>query len=123
MSSFKNERLIENLRRELSFLIRNLKNLKDRAQNLSVSRLEILGKGTSFKVYISSIVGRVDVKFAMKQLNSAKGFIKRQISNKFKLKKSPEFDFVIDDFVDYGEHLELKFDQIRKENENLKINE
>ena len=114
--SFNHERFVENLRREVSYLIRNLKILKDRAQNLSVSRVEVSGKGCVFKVYVSSIIGQLDVKFAMKQLNSAKGFIKRQISNKFKLKRSPEFDFVVDDFADYGANLEVKFDQIRKGN-------
>lgn len=121
MASFKNERFSENLRREVSFLIRSLKNLKERAQNLSVSRVEILSGGSCFKIYVSSIIGQLDAKFAMKQLNSAKGFIKRKISNKFKLKKSPEFDFVVDDLVDYGVYLDEKFKQIKEESGNLKF--
>lgn len=114
MASFKLERFSENVRREVSYLIRNLKNFKDRACNLSVSRVEVLSGGRLVKIYISSIRGIVDAKFAIKSLRNASGFIKRELSNKLKLRKCPEIEFIADDFVCVHEHLNNIFKKIER---------
>lgn len=118
MSSFKLERFSENVRREVSCLIRNLKNSRDKASNLSVTRVEVHAGGRFLKVYISSIKGIVDAKFAIKNLKNASGFIKHKISNKLKLKKCPEIEFVADDFVVVHEHLNEVLKTIEKEHGN-----
>lgn len=113
LPSFKNERFSENIRREISYLMaRKLKNLKDKACNFSVSRVEILAGGRLVKIYVNSIKGFVEAMFAVKQLNSASGFIKREISNSLKLRKCPEIDFVADDFVCVHERIGRVFQKI-----------
>ena len=66
---------------------------KDRSCNLSVARVEISAGGRLAKIYISSIKGLVDAKFAIKSLKNASGFMKRELSNKLKLRKCPEIEF------------------------------
>ena len=106
LASFKIERFSENVRREVSHLMRNLKNLKENACNLSVARVEVLAGGRFFKIYVGSIKGIVDARNAIKCLKSASGFIKREISNKLKLRKCPDIEFVVDDYVVVHERLD-----------------
>ena len=72
---------------------------KDRSCNLSVARVEISAGGRLAKIYISSIKGLVDAKFAIKSLKNASGFMKRELSNKLKLRKALEWSLAVDDFV------------------------
>ncbi len=105
MAGFSEIRFEENLKKNLSLLIRNLKNLKDRAPNLSVSRVEVKNAGNLVRVFVSSIKGVNDVRCVIKNLNNASGFIKRKISNKLKLKAAPQLEFLVDDFVNYSDHI------------------
>ena len=120
MASFKIERFSENIRREVSYLIRHLKNFKDRSCNLSVARVEISAGGRLAKIYISSIKGLVDAKFAIKSLKNASGFMKRELSNKLKLRKCPEIEFAVDDFVCVHERLNSVLQKIEKNDASLK---
>lgn len=117
MSSFRWERFGENLKREMSFLIRNFKKLKDDVGNFSVSRVEVSGRGSRVLVFISSINGFKDALFVTQKLNGASGFFRREISSRFRLKRSPEIEFVADDYVSYSDYLGKVFDKIKNNDE------
>ncbi|MBD5142535.1 MAG: 30S ribosome-binding factor RbfA [Oscillospiraceae bacterium] len=111
MPSFKNSRMSEDIRRELPDIFRQVKD--PRVSNmLSVVRVELAGDGSHCKVYISSLLGMEDTKQSVKGLQSASGFIRRELFARLKMKKSPEFHFIADDSIARGAEITNKLEKI-----------
>jgi ribosome-binding factor A len=51
-------------------------------------------------------VGSVDEKDVIKGLDSCKGYLKRMISSKIKLRRVPDLRFFFDESIEYGSHIE-----------------
>ena len=116
MPNFKNGRLSEDIKREISGLIREeIKDPRVNGSLVSVVRTELSGDNSHCKVYISSIEGQDAAKTAVKGLESASGLIKRRISNVLHLKKCPELKFIADDSIEHSAEIARKL-------ENLEIN-
>ncbi len=109
MASHKSARMAEDIKREVSLLIRELKDPRLDSLNISVVRVDIAGDCSFAKIYISSIKGMTDAKLAVKALKGAAGYIKRDLSNRLRLRKSPEIRFIADDSIAYGSHLDEVF--------------
>lgn len=109
MASHKSARMAEDIKREVSLLIRELKDPRLDSLNISVVRVDIAGDCSFAKIYISSIKGMTDAKLAVKALKGAAGYIKRNLSNRLRLRKSPEIRFIADDSIAYGSHLDEVF--------------
>ena len=98
------DRISEEVKRELSMIIRELKDprLPDMVSVVSVR----VTKDLKFaKAYIS-VMGSEDVqKGAIDALKSAAGFIRREIGHRINLRITPEFSFVLDNSIEYGAHI------------------
>ena len=62
-------------------------------------------------VYFSVLGG--DPKETKKGLDSAKGFIRREIAARLNLRNTPEFNFVFDDSIRYGAHISKLLEDIK----------
>ena len=103
MPNFKNGRLSEDIKREISGLIREeIKDPRVSGGIISVVRTELSGDNSHCKVYISSIDGVEAAKTAVKGLESASGLMKRRISNALHLKKCPELKFIADNSIEHS---------------------
>ena len=117
MPNFKNGRLSEDIKREISGLIREeIKDPRVNGSLISVVRTELSGDNSHCKVYISSIEGQDAAKTAVKGLESASGMIKRRISNVLHLKKSPELKFIADDSIEHSAEIARKLEDLEKNN-------
>lgn len=97
MANFKAGRMSEDLRRIICAKMRELKDPRLKGgMMLTVVRCDVSGDGSFAKIYISSLDGFENAKEAVKGLESAKGFLKREISNVLKLRKCPELKFIAD---------------------------
>jgi ribosome-binding factor A len=116
MSSHREERINEEVKRELTSIIREL---KDPRLSGVVSILKtITTKDLKFcKAYIS-VLGDDDKKAAVgKGLDSAKGFIRKEIAHRLALRVTPEFDFVIDNSLEEGDRILKMINDISKGHE------
>ena len=111
--SFRCERTEENIRRHVSLIIRNLKNMSLASKQISVVCVKVSKDCSSAKIYISSIKGVVYARQAIGFLNRVSGFIRHEISRSLKLKKVPELKFIADDYIRYSEHIEDLFLKIK----------
>lgn len=103
MPNFKNGRLSEDIKREISGLIREeIKDPRVRDKLVSVVRTELSGDNSYCKVYISCIEGEAAAKDAVKGLESASGMIRKRIANVMHLKKSPELKFIADNSIEHS---------------------
>lgn len=97
MANFKAGRMSEDIRRIVSAKMRELKDPRLKGgMMLTIVRCDVASDGSFAKIYVSSLDGFENAKEAVKGLESAKGFLKREISNVLKLRKCPELKFVAD---------------------------
>lgn len=93
----------EDIRRIIAGKMRDLKDPRIKGGDmLTVVRCEVSGDGSYCKVYISSFEGYARAKEAVKGFESAKGYLKREISNVLGLRKCPELSFVADDSIEHS---------------------
>lgn len=103
MPNFKNARISEDIKREISGLIRErIKDTRVKYGLVSVVRTELSGDNSHCKVFISHLDGMEASKNAVKGLESASWMIRKEISNKLHMKKCPELKFIADDSIEHS---------------------
>lgn len=121
MPNFKNQRLSEDIMRELAALIRErVKDPRVDSLSTSVVRVELSGDGSHCKVFISSFKGMDEAKNAVKGLISASGMLRREITNKLHIRKCPELHFIPDDSIEHSAEISKMLNDIlpAEESEN-----
>ena len=94
-------RLSEDIKRELSALLRELKDPRI-SKLLSVIRVEVSGDLSYCTVNVSAIEGFEKTKESVEGLKSAAGFIRRELTSRLGLRKSPELRFVADNSIEHS---------------------
>lgn len=119
MPNFKNARLSEDIKREISGLIRErIKDPRVKFGLVSVVRTELSGDNSHCKVYISHLDGMDASKNAVKGLESASWMIRREISNKLHLKKCPELKFIADDSIEHSAEIAKMLEDMEISNDS-----
>lgn len=98
------DRISEEVKRELSAVIRELKD--PRIPMMTTVVAVRVTKDLKFaKAYISVLGSEEEKKGAIKALVSAGGYIRREIGHRLNLRNTPEFTFVADNSIEYGAHI------------------
>jgi ribosome-binding factor A len=93
-----------------------MQKVKDpRVNGITLTGVHISGDLKNASIYFSLIGSDEDVKRAQAGLDSARGFIKREIGLCVKLKNVPEIVFRHDPTLETGNRLEKLFQKIRTE--------
>lgn len=99
------DRISEEVKKELSFVIRDLKDPRLKTNMVSVVNVTVTKDLRFAKAYIS-VLGDDDAKTgAIQALKGAAGFIRKEIGHRIDLRYTPEFSFVLDDSIEYGSHI------------------
>ncbi|MBR2453268.1 MAG: 30S ribosome-binding factor RbfA [Clostridia bacterium] len=99
------DRISEEVKRELSLIIRELKDPRLSKAVVSVINVNVT-KDLKFAKAFISVLGNEDVqKGAMDALKSAAGFIRKEVGHRINLRSTPEFTFVLDNSIEYGAHI------------------
>ena len=121
MASNRIGRINEELQKELSNLIRNLKDPRVQDTMISVTRVEATPDLRWAKVYVS-FLQEEKAEGALKGLKSAGGWLRRELGRALQLRYTPELVWALDDSITYGakmlkliNSLEVKTDE---ENDN-----
>lgn len=109
MASNRIGRINEDLQREISALIRTLKDPRVQQSMVSVTKVEATGDLRYAKVYIS-VLDKDKSKETVKGLKSAAGFMRREIGSRLRLRYTPELVFEEDQSMAYGARM---FDLLR----------
>ncbi|MCM1523850.1 MAG: 30S ribosome-binding factor RbfA [Ruminococcus sp.] len=116
MPNFKNARLSEDIKREISSMI--LDGIKDPRVTgglVSVVRTELSGDNSHCKVYVSHLDGMEASQNAVKGLESAGWMIRKEISNKLHLKKCPELKFIADNSIEHSADIAKLLEEISRD--------
>ena len=117
MSSNRINRINEEIQKELSALLRTVKDPRVQDTMISITRVETTPDLRYTKVYVS-FLQEERVKDAMAGLKSAAGYLRRQLGHNLQLRYSPEIVWSEDDTITYGARmlklinsLEVKHDE------------
>ena len=107
----------EEIQKELSSLLRTVKDPRVQDVMISITRVETTPDLRYTKVYVSFLQGE-KADEAMKGLKSAAGYLRRQLGSNLKLRYAPEIVWALDDSITYGakmlkliNSLEVKHDE------------
>lgn len=115
MSKHRIDRISEEVKREISEIIRE--ELKDPriAMMCSVIAAEVTPDLRFAKVYVS-VLGSAEEKTAtLKGLNNAAGYIRKELGDRINLRYTPEVSFVLDQSIEHGAHIMKLLHDIKKQ--------
>lgn len=115
-NSIKNTRINGEVQRELSNIIRNLKDPRVGIMT-TVTAVEVAPDIKTCKAYIS-VLGDEEAKAdTMAGFKSAAGFIRRELARTVNLRNTPEIRFIMDESIEYGMKMSKIIDDLNKSEE------
>ena len=104
MASNRIGRINEEIQRELSDLLRTVKDPRVQNTMISITHVETTPDLRYAKIYVS-FLEEAKAADAMKGLKSAGGYLRRELSHALQLRYTPELVWSLDDSITYGAHL------------------
>lgn len=108
------DRINEELKRELSNIINYEVKNSNITGMVSVTGVKITPDLRYAKVSVSMLNSK-NVKQTLAGLKAASGFIRSRIAEKINLRITPEFVFVLDESLKYGERIDKILEEITKD--------
>lgn len=116
MPGYKAQRLGEDVRRELTDIFRTLKDPRIDPL-LTIVKTELAGDQSCCKIYVSSMSGLERAKESVKGLQSAAGFIRRELGLRLDMRRSPELRFVADDSIEHSARIAQTLKELQQHGE------
>ena len=117
MPSYKLGRTTEDIRREVSAILRELKDPRVSGCMLSVVRVEVTNDLSYCTVYVSAMEGMETAENAVKGLKSAAGYVRRELGNRLKMRHVPEMIFKATDSIEYSANISRILHDLENEKE------
>ena len=109
------ERINHLIRRELSDLLWKQVNDPRLASLISVTNVSTSEDLAQANVYISALGDAIDKNEILKGFTAASGFLRRELSNRLRLKHIPQLSFHFDDSIERGVRLLGLIEQVASE--------
>ena len=117
MASNRISRINEEIQRELSEQFRRLKDPRvSQTGMVSITRVDTTGDLRYARIYISAL-DKSQEKEVLKGLESAAGFLRRELGRSLQLRYTPELQFVADDSIQHGAHILEVLRQVEQQDE------
>ena len=97
-------RINEEVQKELSALLRTLKDPRLQGGLVTITHVDTTSDLRYARVYISAL-NCADEKGLMKGLKSAAGYLRHELGQAIDLRYTPELQFIADDSIEYGAHI------------------
>ena len=111
-NSIKNTRVNAEVLRELSNILRS--GIKDPrvAPMTSVVAVEVAPDLKTCKAYISVLGDEKMQQDTIRGLQSAEGYIRRELARTINMRNTPEIRFIVDQSIEYGVNISRKIDEV-----------
>ncbi len=108
------EKVNQSIKREIGNIV--LMEMKDpRLEFVTITHVEVSKDLQHSKVYFSVLGTNVQVKKAQEALDNARGFIRKLIGERIRMRYTPEFQFIFDKSIEYGARIETTLEEINNE--------
>ena len=114
-NSIKNTRVNAEVQRELSNILRA--GIKDPrvAPMTSVVAVEVAPDLKTCKAYISVLGDEKAQLDTIRGLQSAEGYIRRELARTINMRNTPEIRFIVDQSIEYGVNISKKIDEVTRD--------
>lgn len=116
-NSTKNNRVNGEVMRALSVIIREVKDPRIGLLT-SVTDVYVAPDLKTCRVYVSVLGDQEERERTLEGLNSAKGYIRRELAREVNLRNTPELKFFMDDSIEYGVDMSRKIDEVVGKKDN-----
>ena len=108
------DKINQRIKREIGDIV--LKELKDpRLEFVTVTQVEVTRDLQHAKVYFSVLGKPEQVEKARTGLLSARGFVRKLIGQRVRMRHTPDIEFILDQSLEYGARIESKLQEIHRE--------
>lgn len=114
MSGYRMDRTSEDILRELTAILRTVKDPRVADTMLSIVRVDVSGDMSYATVFVSAMEGFEAAKTAVTGLKSAAGYMRRALGEALRLRHTPELRFVADDSIAYSARIAQTLADIEK---------
>ena len=104
MASNRIGRINDEIQKELSELMRSVKDPRVSGTLLTITHVDTTSDLRYARVYVSAM-DRTDEKDFLRGLKSAGGYLRRELGQRLNLRYTPELQFFPDDSIAYGAHI------------------
>ena len=116
MEGKRSEKVADLIQKEISQML--VKSVKDpRIGFVTITRVAVSEDCRSAKVYFSVAGDLTERENSMKGLNSAKGYVRKELGRRIRLRYTPEILFLFDPSIEYSIHLEELIQSLHQEKE------
>ncbi len=116
MEGKRSEKVADLIQKEISEML--LKTLKDpRIGFVTITRVAVSEDCRLAKVYFSVTGTLAERKRSTEGLNSAKGYVRKELGRRMRLKYTPEIVFQFDPSIEYAIHIGEVIHQLKQERE------
>lgn len=111
MPGYRMDRLTEDIKRELTDILRTVKDPRISGL-ISVVKVSVSSDLSYAKVYVSVIGG--DMKESVKGLNSAAGYVRSELARRIHIRKTPEIKFIGDESIKESARISKMLNELNK---------
>ncbi len=116
MEGKRSEKVADLIQKEISEML--LRTIKDpRIGFVTVTRVKVSEDCRTARVYYSVVGSADDREHSTRGLHSAKGYIRRELGHRLKLKYTPEITFLFDPSIEYAVHMGEVIDHLQEQRE------
>lgn len=112
MPSHRSEHMFENVKREITAIISQLKDPRLKKMFLSVIKIDPSHDGSGYRIFISALEGLESAENACAILDGAKGYVRTELGNRLRMRYIPTLTFIPSDAVEYGISMSRKIDEV-----------
>ena len=105
MATHKLGRTTEDIKRELTAILREMKDPRVKDAMLSIVRVDVTNDLSYCSIYISSMYGMEKSRIAVKTLKNASGFVRKELGNRLNLRHTPAPLFYATDSIEYSANI------------------
>lgn len=106
MANFNLQRLSEDIKREISAAVSDIKDPRVAKALVTVTHCEVTSDLSYCRVKIACMGGTERTESAVEGMKAASGFIKKRIASAIRIRKMPELVFLPDNSLEYSAHIE-----------------
>jgi ribosome-binding factor A len=103
------DRLTADIQREISDILRSVKDPRIKGL-VSVVKVTVSPDLSYTKVYFSNIGGNLEE--TAKGLSSASGYVRKELSSRLQIRKTPELKFIPDDSIEQSARISKMIDEL-----------
>ena len=118
MAKYRSGRINEEIKKEISNIIRN--DIRDPrlTSMISVTKVDVTKDLRYAKVFVSIFGNDEEKNIALSILKNSSGFIRKEVGHRVSLRYTPEILIQLDDSIEHGMHIDALLDKIKESKHN-----